>query len=103
MAEVANYVYIFGPLCWAALVGFGGLVVTLSTQHLRLARGFFVLSAIPLSAVPITFGWSAHSSTIGLTVAGLSAFALGTIYYAGIWILNEYVNRTDEGSQPSDS
>jgi len=101
MAEVANYVYVFGPLCWAVLAVFGGLVVTLSTQHARLARGFFILSAIPLFLVPVAFGVTAVSGAVGLIIAALSAFVLGMTYYIGIWILNEHMDRADRDSKSS--
>jgi hypothetical protein len=29
MAEIASYIYVVGPLAWAVLAGFGGLIVTL--------------------------------------------------------------------------
>lgn len=101
MAEVANYIYIFGPICAGALIGFGALIVTLSPQHLKLARGFFLLSAIPVFLVPITFGYTASSAVIGLITAAASAFALGMIYYAGIWILDEHIKHADQHSKTS--
>jgi hypothetical protein len=103
MVEVASYVYVFGPLCWAALAAFGGLIVTLSTQHLRIARGFFIVSAIPMFLVPITFGYVASSAVIGLATACLSAFALGMIYYIGIGILSDHIHHADQDSKSKNS
>jgi hypothetical protein len=91
VAEIANYIYIAGPLCWAVIAAFGGLIVTLSTHHLRLARGFFLASALPLFAVPITFGWTASSPVVGLSIAAVSAFILAMVYYIGIAVLNEHM------------
>jgi len=99
MGEIASYVYTVGPLCWAALVGFGGLIVTLSTQHLRLARAFFLLSALPIFAVPITFGYTASSALVGLSVAAVSAFIFGMIYYVGISILNDHLSHADKAAK----
>jgi hypothetical protein len=76
MAEIASYIYVVGPLAWAVLAGFGGLIVTLSPHHLRLARGFFVFSTLPLCAVLITIGCAASSAAIGLPIVAVSAFML---------------------------
>ena len=103
MDEVANYIYTIGPLCWAVLAAFGGLIVALSSQHLRLARGFFVFSALPLFAVPITFGYRASSAAIGLSAATASAFVLAVIYYLGISVLNEHLKHADKASKKSAS
>jgi hypothetical protein len=99
MAEIANFVFVIGPLSWAVLAGFGGLVVTLSPQHLRLARGFFLFSALPLFAVPITFGCTASSAAIGLPVATVSVFILAIIYHVGISVLNEHLKDADKASK----
>jgi hypothetical protein len=96
VAEIANYIYTVGPLGWAVLVCFGGLAMTLSPQHARLARGFFLLSALPLFAVPITFGCTASSAAIGLPIATVSAFLLAMIYYVGISVLNEHLRYADK-------
>jgi hypothetical protein len=87
------------PLCGVLLVGIGALVVTISTQRLRQARVWFVLSALPFFVVPITFGWTARSPTIGLTVAAISAFILGMIYYGVISILTEHIKSADQLSE----
>jgi hypothetical protein len=99
MAEVANYIYGFAAVCGAALAAFGGIIMTLSPQHTRLARGFVIFSAIPVFLMPITFGCSASSPIIGLTVAGVSAFVVGMIYYIGIAILDAHIKHTDWDSQ----
>jgi hypothetical protein len=96
VAEITNYIYTVGPLGWAVLAGFGSLVVTLSPQHVRLARGFFLLSALPLFAVPITFGCTASSAAIGLPIATVSAFLLAMIYSVGISVLNEHLKHADK-------
>lgn len=98
MSEVANYIYVVGPLGWAVIAGFGGLVVTLSPQHIRIARAFFLFSAFPLFAVPITFGCTASSGIVGLPIAAGSAFFLGMIYYVGISVLNEHLKHADKAS-----
>jgi hypothetical protein len=96
VAEITNYIYTLGPLGWAVLAGFGGLVVALSPQHVRLARGFFILSALPLFTVPITFGCTASSAAVGLPIATVSAFLLTMIYYVGISVLNEHLKYADK-------
>jgi len=98
MAELANYIYILASSCWGVIAAFGALIVTLSPQHIRLARGFFLLSALPLFAVPITFGCTASSTILGLSVAALSAFVLGAVYYVGISILNAHLTNADKAS-----
>jgi hypothetical protein len=103
VAEITNYIYTVGPLGWAVLAGFGGLVVALSPQHVRLARGFFLLSALPLFAVPITFGCIASSAAIGLPIATLSAFLLAMIYSIGISVLNEHLKHADKASKKRSS
>lgn len=99
MAEVANYIYGFAAVCGAVLVAFGGLIVTLSTGHLRLARGFFLASALPLFALPITFGVTGSSPAWALALAAISAFVLAMIYYIGLSILNEHLKHADKASE----
>jgi hypothetical protein len=97
--DLPVYIYGFAAVCGALLVGFGGIVLTISTKRLRQARIWFLLSALPFFAIPITYGWSARSGTVGLSVAAISALFLGMIYYAGVSILNEYINHADQDSR----
>jgi hypothetical protein len=103
MDEVATYIYVFAPVCGALLAGIGALVVTVSSQRLRQARACFVLSALPLFLVPITFGWTAHAPFVGLAVASTSGFVLGMIYYWGISILNEHIKDDPQNFEHPDS
>ena len=93
MGDVVNFIYAFAAACAFALGGLGALIMSLSKRHTRVARGFIIASAFPLFLLPITFGWTYPSRLIGLTVAALSSFALGIIYYVGISVLSDYLKR----------
>jgi hypothetical protein len=66
------------------------------TAAFALSAQFFLFSALPLTAVPITFGCTTSSAVLGLPVVGMSAFVLGMIYYVGIAILDGHLKNADK-------
>jgi hypothetical protein len=103
MDEFPGYIYVYTPVLAALLAVFGGVVLTISTKRLRQARIWLSLSALPLLLIPITYGWSARSSGLGIFVAAISAFLLGMIYYAGISFINEHIKDVERHSEGKDS
>jgi len=99
MDEISGYIYIFAPVCWALLNVIGGIVATISPKGLRQARIWFILSIIPMLALPVAFGWSAKSAQVGLIAATISGIIIGIIYYAAISLLNEHIKHADRNSK----
>lgn len=97
--EIPGYIYVFAPLCWALLVAIGALVIAISAAELRQARRWFLASGVPIFLVPLTFGVTAKSATIGLVTATVSALFLGMIYYGTIRFLNERMRHAIKGWQ----
>ena len=98
MGEMVDYIYATAGAAAVALGGLGGLIMSLSRRHTRVARGFVIASAFPLFLMPITFAWTYPYPLIGFPVAGLSSFVFAMIYSVGISVLNDHLNRADKTS-----
>lgn len=101
MAEATEYIYVLAGVLGALAIGVGRLVVTVSPLQIRHARIWFLASALPLFAVPVTFGMTEPNRVVGLIGAALGAFFLALVYYAANVFLNDRICDADQRTRNS--